>query len=247
MVDVIVLRDPTEKIMSGFAESINLLRMVVIRVVAGIQYHLVGVLWECGCVHRPQDCSIGLAVDGDLLLPHRLANLIPVTSSVFRGQRRRVAWHFRVTRILDQSAITLDLVDGTSVDLLAFQFGGSLQPARLHAHNVPFFPYLFRPLGGKVRKVFSGGELVIHRRARPTGVNKQHTSAFFWFGGCGLDKANADFLAIRVGVVHGNVHPSATCARLVDVFWAVFLRNRWPFYRFGLRRNGYSSHGGKTR
>ena len=172
MVDVIVLRNPTEKVVEGFAESINLIGKVIIRVIAGIQHHLVGVLREYGCVHRPQDCSIGLAVDGDLLLPHRLANLIPVTSSVFRGQRRRVARHFRVTRILDQSAITLDLVDGTSVDLLAFQLGGPLQTARLYAHNVPFFLYLFRPFGGKVRKVFSGGELVVHRRTRPAGVNE---------------------------------------------------------------------------
>ena len=172
MVDVIVLRDPTEKIMSGFAESINLLRMVVIRVVAGIQYHLVGVLWECGCVHRSQDCSVGIAVDGDLLLSHGLTHLIPVTGSVLRGQRRGIARHFRVTRILDQSTRALDLINGTSVDLLAFQLGGPLQTARLHAHNVPFFPYLFRPLGGKVRKVFSGGELVVHRRTRPAGVNE---------------------------------------------------------------------------
>ena len=227
-----------------------MLGIVTTRVITGIQHYLVGVLWECGCVHRPQDCSIGLAVDGDLLLPHRLANLIPVTSSVFRGQRRRVARHFCVTRILDQSAITLDLVDGTSVDFLAFQLGGSLQPARLHAHNVPFFPYLFRPFGGKVRKVFSGGELVVHRRTRPAGVNEQHSPALFRLGGCGLDKANADFLAIRVGVVHGDLHPATTCARLVDVFWAVFLSDRRPFHqpsRFGLRRNGYSSHGGKAR
>ena len=233
--------------MSGFAESINLLGMVVIRVVAGIQHHLVGVLWEYGCVHRPQDCSVGIAVDGDLLLSHGLTHLIPVTGSVLRGQRRGIARHFRVTRILDQSTRALDLVDGTSVDLLAFQLGGPLQTARLHAHNVPFFPHLFGPARRSIRITLHSGELVVHRAARTAGVNKQHTSAFFWFGGCGLDKANADFLAIRVGVVHGNVHPSATCARFVDVFWAVFLRDRWPFYRFGLRRNGYSSHGGKTR